>query len=356
MSMPYESAANGNELPGSYEMGRAASARKEITYSQAIRDALREEMKRDGDVLLLGEDIGVYQGSFGVTGDLYKEFPDRVLDTPISEAAFVGCAIGMALEGMRPVVEIMFSDFLSVCWDMILNQAPKMHFMYGGTMSVPMVIRTAAGSGTGAAAQHSQSLEAMLCHIPGLKVVCPATPYDAKGLTKAAVRDNNPVIVLEQKTLYSVTGPVPNGEYTVPIGKADIKREGTDCTIVTYGRMVPVCLTAAEALGQNGISCEVLDLMTLLPMDKETVIRSVKKTKRLVIVHEAVKTGGLGGEIAAAVAESDAFYELAAPVRRLAALDVPVPFSEVLESGVLPDAAAIVRTVKELVGHRGVTF
>lgn len=349
MSTLYESTTNGKELPDDTKNAFSEKpAQHEITYAQAIRDAMCEEMRRDSNVLLMGEDIGVYQGSFGVTGEMYKEFPDRIIDTPISEAAFVGSAIGMALEGMRPIVEIMFSDFLSVCWDMILNQASKMHFMYGGTMSVPMVIRTAAGSGTGAAAQHSQSLEAMLCHIPGLKVVCPATPYDAKGLMKAAIRDNNPVIVLEQKTLYSAKGAVPDGDYTVPIGKAEIRREGADCTVVTYGRMVPMCLDAAAKLAGEGISCEVIDLRTLLPMDKDAVISSVKKTKRLVIVHEAVKTGGLGGEIAASVMESDAFYCLAAPIRRLAALDVPVPFSPVLENGVLPDAAALIAAVKEL--------
>ena len=200
------------------------SMRSEITYAQAVKDAMCEEMRRDDNVLLMGEDIGVYRGAFGVTQDMYKEFPDRVIDTPISEAGFVGCAIGMAVEGMRPIVEIMFSDFMSVCWDMILNQAPKMHFMFGGKVQVPMVLRTASGCGTGAAAQHSQSLEAMLCHIPGLKVVVPSTPYDAKGLLKSCIRDNNPVIFLEQKLLYRTKGMVPDGEYTIPIGKADTKR------------------------------------------------------------------------------------------------------------------------------------
>jgi pyruvate dehydrogenase E1 component beta subunit len=306
-----------------------------------------EEMRRCSDVILLGEDIGVYRGAFGVTQDMYQEFPDRVLDTPISEAGFVGCAIGMAVEGMRPIVEIMFSDFISVCYDMILNQAPKMHFMFGGKVSVPLVIRTASGCGTGAAAQHSQSLEAMLCHIPGLKVVVPSTPYDAKGLLKTAIRDNNPVMFLEQKTLYRTKGIVPSGDYTVPLGKADIKRIGTDCTIVTYGRMVQMSLKAAEILAREGISAEVIDLRTLLPMDKPAIIESVKKTKRLLIVHEAVKTGGLGGEIAASIAESEAFYYLDAPIRRLAAEDVPVPFSAVLEKGVLPDEEKIAAAVRE---------
>lgn len=326
------------------------STPNERTYAQAIHDAMCEEMRRDPEVLLLGEDIGVYRGAFGVTQDMYREFPDRVIDTPISEAGFVGCAIGMAVEGMRPIVEIMFSDFMSVCWDMILNQAPKMHFMFGGKVSVPLVLRTAAGCGTGAAAQHSQSLEAMLCHIPGLKVVYPSTPYDAKGLLKTSIRDNNPVIFLEGKLLYRTKGAVPEGDYTIPLGKADIKRMGTDVTIVTYGRMVQMCLRAAEELAKEGISCEVIDLRTLLPMDKNAIYESVKKTKHLVIVHEAVKTGGLGGEIAASVAESDAFFYLDAPIKRLAAEDTPVPFSPVLEKGVLPDEEKLIAAVRELLG------
>ena len=323
----------------------------EMTYAQAVKEAMCEEMRRDPSVFLMGEDIGVYRGAFGVTQDMYELFGhDRVMDTPISEAGFVGTAIGAALNGMRPIVEIMFSDFISVCFDMILNQAPKMRFMFGGRMSVPLVIRTAAGCGTGAAAQHSQSLEAMLCHIPGLKVVCPSTPYDAKGLLKAAIRDDDPVIVLEQKLLYRTKGQVPPHDYIVPIGKADIKRIGSDCTIVTYGRMVHTALKAAASLTDEGISVEVIDLRTLLPMDKEAVIESVKKTKRLVVVHEAVKTGGLGGEIASAVCESDAFFYLDAPIRRLASEDVPVPFSAILEKGILPDEEKITACVRELVG------
>lgn len=326
------------------------STQNEITYAQAIRDAMCEEMRRDPDIVLMGEDIGVYRGAFGVTQEMYKEFPDRVLDTPISEAGFVGCAIGAAVSGMRPIVEIMFSDFMSVCWDMILNQAPKMHFMFGGKVNVPLVLRTASGCGTGAAAQHSQSLEAMLCHIPGLKVVVPSTPYDAKGLLKSAIRDNNPVIFLEQKLLYRTRGIVPVRDYTVPLGKAEIRRIGTDCTLVTYGRMTGTAVSAAEKLASEGISVEVIDLRTLLPMDKPAVIESVKKTKHLVILHEAVKTGGIGGEIAAAVAESDAFYYLDAPIRRLCAEDVPVPFSAVLEKGVLPDEEKVCAVIREEVG------
>ena len=320
----------------------------EMTYANAIRDAMSMEMRRDRDVFLMGEDVGVYRGAFGVSGTMWEEFGDRVVDTPISETGFVGCAIGAAVEGMRPIVEIMFSDFMAVCWDMIINQAPKMHFMFGGKISVPMVLRTASGGGTGAAAQHSQSLEAMLCHVPGLKVVVPSTPHDAKGLLISAIRDNNPVMFLEQKLLYRTKGMVDDGEYTIPLGVADVKREGSDCTIVTYGRMVQMSLAAAEALAGEGIRAEVVDLRTLLPMDKEAILRSVKKTHRLVIVHEAVKTAGLGGEIAATVAESDAFNYLDAPIRRLASEDIPVPFCPTLEKGILPDEEKIARAVREL--------
>lgn len=321
----------------------------EITYANAIKDAISEEMRKDDNVFMMGEDIGVYRGAFGVTGGMVEEFgEDRIMDTPISETAFVGAAIGAAVSGMRPIVEIMFSDFMSVCWDMILNQAPKMHYMFGGKVSVPMVLRTASGCGTGAAAQHSQSLEAMLCHIPGLKVIVPSTPYDAKGLLKSAIRDNNPVMFLEQKLLYRTKGMVPEEEYTIPIGVADVKREGKDCTIVTYGRMVHTCLNAAKQLEEENIDVEVIDLRTLLPMDKEAILKSVRKTKHLIIVHEAVKTGGLGGEIAASVAETDVFHYLDAPIKRLASEDVPVPFCPVLEKGILPDEDKIVKAVKEV--------
>ena len=321
----------------------------EITYANAIKDAISEEMRIDDNVFMMGEDIGVYRGAFGVTGGMVEEFgEDRIMDTPISETAFVGAAIGAAVSGMRPIVEIMFSDFMSVCWDMILNQAPKMHYMFGGKVNVPMVLRTASGGGTGAAAQHSQSLEAMLCHIPGLKVIVPSTPYDAKGLLKSAIRDNNPVMFLEQKLLYRTKGMIPEEEYTIPIGVADVKREGKDCTIVTYGRMVHTCLNAAKQLEEENIDVEVIDLRTLLPMDKEAVLKSVRKTKHLIIVHEAVKTGGLGGEIAASVAETDVFNYLDAPIKRLASEDVPVPFCPILEKGILPDEDKIVKAVKEV--------
>lgn len=321
----------------------------EMTYANAIKDAISEEMRKDENVYMLGEDIGVYRGAFGVSGGMIEEFgPDRIIDTPISETGFVGAAIGSALVGMRPIVEIMFSDFMTVCWDMIVNQAPKMRYMFGGKVNVPMVLRTPSGGGTGAAAQHSQSLEAMLCHVPGLKVIVPSTPYDAKGLLKSAIRDNNPVIFLEQKLLYRTKGMVPEEEYTIPIGVADVKREGTDCTIVTYGRMTQFCLTAAETLSKEGINVEVIDLRTLLPMDKPAIIKSVMKTKHLIVVHEAVKTGGLGGEIAATITESEAFNYLDAPIKRLASEDVPVPFCPVLEKGILPDEVKIAQAVRDI--------
>lgn len=325
---------------------------KIMTYREAVREAMSAEMRRDPEVFLMGEDIGVYRGSFGVTGEMYKEFGDRIIDTPISEAGFVGCAVGAAMEGMRPVVEIMFSDFITVCWDMIVNQAAKMHFMFGGQLSVPMVIRTPEGSGTGASSQHSQSLEAMACHVPGLKVVAPSTPKDAYGLMLSAIRDNNPVMYFEQKKLYDVEGPVPENMDPIPIGKADIKRKGKDVTIAVYGRMVQRALDAAEKLRAKKIDAEVLDLRTLYPMDTDALLASVKKTKRLVVVHEAVKTGGLGAEISAKVTESDVFYDLKGPVIRLAGRDTPVPCSEVLEEGVLPGVDDIEAACERLCAGR----
>lgn len=322
---------------------------KEMTYANAIKEAISQEMQRDEDVYMLGEDIGVYRGAFGVSGDLVEIFgEERIMDTPISETGFVGCAIGSAISGMRPIVEIMFSDFMGVCWDMIINQAAKMRYMFGGKVNVPMVLRTPSGGGTGAAAQHSQSLEAMLCHVPGLKVVVPSTPNDAKGLLISAIRDDNPVMFLEQKLLYRTKGEVQEGDFSIPIGVADIKKEGTDCTIVTYGRMVQMSLAAAEKLEEQGISVEVIDLRTLLPMDTQAIVDSVLKTRHCIVVHEAVKTGGLGGEIVARINESDAFYALDAPVIRLASEDVPVPFCPVLEKGILPDEDKIIKAVKKV--------
>ncbi len=321
----------------------------EITYVQAVSDALREEMQRDENVFLLGEDMGVYGGCFGVTKGFLKEFgEDRIMDTPIAEAGFTGVAVGAAIMGMRPVVEIMFSDFITLAADNLVNQAAKIRFMLGGQVKVPMVLRTPVGSGTGAAAQHSQSLEAWMVHIPGLKVVMPSTPYDAKGLLKASIRDDNPVIFFEHKLLYKMKGEVPNQEYTIPIGKADIKRTGKDVTIITYSLMVHRALEAAEKLSRDGIDVEVVDLRSLYPMDKETIIDSVKKTGKVIIVHEAVKRCGVGAEIAAIISDSEAFFHLDAPIKRLAGMETPIPYSPALEKGVVPQVEDIVKTAKEL--------
>lgn len=322
---------------------------REITCAEALGEALREEMRRDEAVFIMGEDIGAYGGTFGVTRGLLDEFgKGRVLDTPISETAFVGAAVGSALTGLRPVVEIMFSDFSAVCFDQILNQAAKLRHMSGGKAKTPLVIRMASGGGTGAAAQHSQSLESFFCHVPGLKVVAPSTPYDAKGLLKSAIRDDNCVIFLEQKLLYDTAGAVPCEDYSLPLGVAEIKREGGDISIITYGRTVQMALEAADKLQADGKSTEVLDLRTLLPMDKDAVIATAKKTGRVVVAHEAVEFAGFGGEIAATITESDAFYSLKAPIKRVGALFSPVPFSRSLESAVLPDAKRIEAAAREL--------
>lgn len=322
---------------------------REITYKEAVREAMCEEMRRDEAVYFMGEDIGAYCGAFGVSKGMLEEFgPDRVIETPISETAFVGAGVGSAITGMRPIVELMFSDFMSVCYDQIINQAAKMHFMFAGKVSVPMVIRTPAGGGTGAAAQHSQSLEQMYLHIPGLKVVVPSTPYDAKGLLKTAIRDNNTVMFLEQKRLYNTKGMVPDGDYTIPFGVADTKREGRDVSIITYGRTVQMSLQAAEKLEKEGISVEVIDLRTLVPLDKEAIIATAKKTHRVVIVHEAVKFGGFGGELVSTIVDSDAFYYLDAPIKRVGALYCPVPFNPILETNTFPTPETIEAAVREV--------
>ena len=319
-----------------------------ISYKDALNEALRQEMQRDENVIVIGEDVGVYGGGFEVTGGLIREFgPKRVLDTPISEAAFIGTAIGAALGGLRPVAELMFGDFMAVCWDQIMNEAAKIRFMYGNGLSVPMVIRTAQGGGTGAAAQHSQSLESMYCHVPGLKVVMPATPYDAKGLLVSSIRDNDPVIFLEGKLLYEETGEVPEQSYSIPLGKADIKREGKDISLITYGRMLGDCLKAASALQNEGIDCEIIDLRTLVPLDRDTMLSSVAKTGRAVIVHESVQFGGFGAELLSQIMESEVYGSLKAPVRRLGAKYCPIPSSPTLEASVFPDAGAIIKAVKE---------
>ncbi len=318
-----------------------------ITYREAVREAMCEEMRRDESVYFMGEDIGVYCGAFGVSKGMLEEFgPERVRETPISETAYIGAGVGSAITGMRPIVELMFSDFMAVCYDQIINQAAKMHFMFAGKVSVPMVIRTASGGGTGAAAQHSQSLEQMYCHVPGLKVVVPSTPYDAKGLLKSSIRDNNTVVFLEQKRLYKEKGYVPEKDYVIPLGKADVKREGTDVSVITYGRMVQMCLQTAEKLSAEGISVEVLDLRTLSPLDKEAIIATAKKTRRVVVVHEAVQFAGFGGEVVSTIADSEAFYYLDAPVKRVGGLFCPVPFNPTLEASAFPTAERIEAAIR----------
>lgn len=324
---------------------------RHITYAEAIREALALEMRRDPTVYIAGEDVGIFGGVFGVTHGLYQEFGTaRVKDTPISETAIVGHAVGAAAAGLRPCVEIMFIDFMGVCMDEILNQAAKMRYMFGGKAKLPLVIRTPAGAGMRAAAQHSQSLEALFAHIPGLKVVMPSTPADAKGLLISSIRDDNPVIFIEHKQLYGMTGECPEGEYIVPLGQAAVVREGKDVTIVTWSWMVHKALAAAETLAQEGIEAEIIDLRTLVPLDKATILASVQKTNRLVIVHEAVRTGGFGGEIAAIVAE-EAFDYLDAPIKRVTAPDTPVPFSPRLEDAYLPNEAKIIAAVKAVVNR-----
>jgi pyruvate dehydrogenase E1 component beta subunit len=322
----------------------------EITYAQAVKDAMCEEMRRDPRVFLLGEDVGPYGGAFGVTRGMIDEFgPERVRDTPISEAAITGAAVGAAMTGMRPIVEIMFSDFITIAMDQLVNQAAKARYQFGGQVSVPMVLRTPEGSGTGAAAQHSQSIEAWILNAPGLKVVAPSTPADAKGLLKASIRDDNPVVFLEQKLLYRTKGEVPEGEHIVPLGVADVKRRGKDLTIVTYGRMAGRCLEVAESLAAEGIDTEVVDLRTLKPLDTATIVSSAKKTGHVLVVHEACQFGGFGGEIVATITDSEAFYYLDAPVRRVCGLDVPIPYNKTLEAGVVPTPERIAAAARSLV-------
>ena len=316
---------------------------RELTYTQALREALTEEMRRDPNVILMGEDIGEYGGVFRVTEGLIHEFgPTRVRDTPITESAFIGMAVGMAMTGKRPLAELMFMDFALVSADQIWNQAAKMRSMSGGRVKVPMVIRAQQGGGRGNGAQHSQSFEAMFTHIPGMKVVIPATPYDAKGLLKSAIRDDNPVMFIEHKLLYNTKGPVPEEEYTLPIGKADVKRVGTDMTIVSYSRQVLFALQAAETLQkEHGISAEVIDLRSTVPLDIDTVIASLRKTHRLLVTHEAHAACGVGAEIIAQIVEK-AFDELDAPIVRVAGMNVPIPVAKQLEDAALPQPADIV--------------
>ena len=331
------------------ERGGKTARPRELTYLEAVREALTQEMRRDPAVFLLGEDIGVYGGAFGVTGGMLDEFgPERVRDTPISEAAIAGAATGAALMGMRPVMEIMFMDFVTIAMNQLVNQAAKMRFMFGGKASIPLVCRSPAGSGTGAAAQHSQSLEAWFVHTPGIKVVAPSTPADAKGLLVASIRDNNPVIFVEHKLLYRTKGPVSEALYAIPLAEGDVKRAGRDLTIVAYSIMVPRALEAAERLAGEGIEIEVVDPRTLKPLDTETLVRSVSKTGRVLIVHEAPVTGGVGAELAATIAGSEAFDFLDAPIRRLAGRNVPIPYNRTLEAAAVPQVEDIVSAARAL--------
>ena len=320
----------------------------EIMYRDALRQALSEEMEKDPTVFIMGEGIAGRGGSYKVTEGLLKEFGSgRVVDTPLSEATFTGAAVGAALVGMRPIVEILFVDFTALVMDQLINQAAKYEFMSGGQGKVPMVLRTQGGAGNGLAGQHSQSLEALYYHIPGLKLVMPSTPYDAKGLLKAAIRDDDPVIFLEHKLLYMTTGEVPEEEYIIRLGRAEIKRAGEDITVVTYSYMTLKCLEAAEALAQEGISVEVVDLRTLTPLDKSTILDSVEKTGKAIVVNEAVKRGGVGGDIAAMIME-EAYDDLDAPVMRIAGKNTTIPYNLELEKACTPTVEEIVEGILEL--------
>src|SRR5262245_33575273 len=325
---------------------------KELTYLEAIREALAEEMRRDPKVFVLGEDVGAYGGAFGVTQGLYDEFGEmRVLDTPISESLIIGASIGAALRGYRPVAEMQFADFISCGFDQIANQAATLRYRYGGTASVPIVVRAPSGGNVGGGLYHSQNPEGWFIHRPGLKVVAPATAYDAKGLLKAAIRDDNPVIYIEHKYLYRrAKGPVPEGDAIVPIGVAATRREGSDVTLVTYGAMVTPSLEAADRLAKDGVEVEVIDLRTLLPYDKAALFASVEKTNRVLIVHEDVKTLGLGAELSAVIME-ERFESLDAPVMRVTYPDTHVPFSHVLEAANLPNTDTISAALRKLAAY-----
>ncbi len=320
-----------------------------ITYSEAIREAIAQAMQEDERVFMLGEDIGVYGGAFGVSGDLYHRFgAERIRDTPISEMGIVGAAVGAALVGMKPIVEIQFSDFTAQAMDQIVNQAAKIHFMLGGELSVPMVLRAPLGSGTGAAAQHSQSLEAWFAHVPGLKVVMPATAQDAKGLLLAAIDDPNPVIVLEHKLLYKTSGPVTEEALRTPIGTCNVLRSGSAAVVVATGVMVSRSLEAADILKSEGIDIAVIDVRTLSPLDMKPIEDAVKATGRVLLVQEAPKHVGFMAEVSARLAEGTSLYSLEAPIKRLAGWDVPIPYAPQLERAVVPQVPDIVAAVKDL--------
>jgi pyruvate/2-oxoglutarate/acetoin dehydrogenase E1 component len=324
---------------------------REITFADALIETLAEEMRRDERVFIMGEDVGRFGMIYVSRPELWKEFQDeRVIDTPISENAIVGFALGAAITGMRPVAEIMFCDLMALAMDQIVNQAAKIRYMFGGEIEVPLVIRTTLGGLRNAGAQHSQHLEAWFTHVSGLKVVVPSTPYDLKGLLKTAIRDDSPVVFFEHQQLMHTRGPVPEEEYLIPFGVADIKKEGRDLTVISYSLMVQRVLRAAEQLEKQGIHIEVIDLRTLNPLDKKTILESVEKTGRLLIVHQACTTSGFGAEIAAMVAK-EGFELLVSPIHRLGALDVPVPFSPELENLVVPNEHRIVEEVLSIVNQ-----
>jgi len=326
---------------------------REITYREAVREAMIGAMRENEEVFLMGEDVGVYGGAFGVSRGMVEEFgEDRVVDTPISEAGYVGLCTGAALMGMRPIAEIQFSDFITHCMDQLVNQAAKIRYMFGGEGTVPMVVRTPGGAGTGAAAQHSQSLEAWFVHVPGLKVVMPSTPYDAKGLLLSAIDDPNTVLFYEHKLLYNRKGDVPEESYRVPIGEARVSREGGDVTVVTAGLMHHYVLEAAQALADGGIEAEVVDLRTLSPMDDAAVRRSVEKTGKLVVVEEDVKTAGWGAEVVSRIVEGESFYALDRAPARVAGADVPIPYNRDLEAHVRPTPEKVIDAVRSLLDAR----
>lgn len=324
---------------------------RSLSYVMAFNEAVRQCMEDDPNVFCAGEDIGAFGGVFGTYGGLQKTFgPERMVDTPISEQAIIGLGVGAAVAGLRPIVDLMFMDFMLVAMDQIVNQAAKIKYMFGGEAVVPLTITTAGGGGLSAGAQHSQSLEALLCHIPGLKVVYPSNPYDMKGLMRSCILENNPTMMIKHKRLLGMTGPVPEGRYEIPLGRANVARSGTDVTVVAWGRMANEALSAAEKLSGEGISVEVIDPRTLSPFDTETVVESAKKTHRVVVVHEAVRFGGFGAEVAAQIQE-EAFDYLDAPVGRIASPFSPVPFSPALEAQYLPDAKTIAAGIRDAVAR-----
>ena len=324
---------------------------RELTYAEAALEAIGEEMEKDATIFYMGEDVGRFGGSYGTTHGLWERFgEDRVRDTPLSEAAIIGYALGAAITGMRPIAEIMFADLLCLAMDQIVNQVAKTRYMSGGKIKVPLLIRVPLGGLRRAAAQHSQHLESWFVHSPGLKIIIPSLPYDVKGLLKTAIREDNPVISFEHIMLYQTKGEVPDESYSIPMGKAEVKREGTDVTVVTYSLMVHRCLSAAEKLSKEGIDVEVIDLRSLSPLDIETVIVSVKKTNKVAIVHQASLTGGVGSEIGMRIVEA-AFDYLDGPIKRIGSLDVPVPFSPPLEDFVVPTEEKIAEEIKKIVGR-----